>query len=508
MGTLFDEAAMRGVRTTVHLDRPLDVAPGTTHTVAQLAGIVREAAGWLAGAGVGRGDRVAIVKRNHWDYDLLACAAIRLGALPALLSGLLPSGVLELLLERFDPALLVTDRTPPATAARVLSLGERLPGSLTLDDVRGCPPPAPVRRGDDEPLVVNHTSGTTGPPKLVVHTTRTIITRLARFEAIRWPVAGIRRDDVVANASAYAHGRTFCWTASTICRAPRKILLLAEHDPATAARVLGEHRPTLVEALPSVYVGWRGLAAGRDNPFTGVRLYVSTYDAMHPPVVRALLTASRRRRPLWMQGWGQTETGPLTFRFLTRRALVGPTARNLGRPVPGRTRLRIVDPVTFAPVPRGGTGLVLARTAARCTDYIGERDRWRDKVHGSWWHTGDLARRTRTGAVLLLDREVDAVPGLSCLELEDEIEDRLPDVVECVLLGVQDGPPLPVLVTADGTFDAAAWTAATRGLSPLASPRAVTWDEVPRTGTGKVRRQELLAGITGRAETSGTGRWT
>ncbi|WP_370942349.1 class I adenylate-forming enzyme family protein [Amycolatopsis sp. cg5] len=510
MGTLFDEVAARGAATTVHLDRPLDVATGTTFTVAELAELVREASGWLAGAGVRRGDRVAIVKRNHWDYDLLACAAIRLGALPALISGTLPPEVLELVVNRFDPTLLVTDRDLSHRDARVLSLGERLPGSLVLDDVRGTAPPPPIRRADDLPLVVNHTSGTTGPPKLVVHTTRTIITRLARFEAVRWPVVGIRRDDVVANASAYTHGRTFCWTASVFCRAPRRVVLLAEHDPTTAARMLGEHRPTVVEALPSTYVGWRGLAAGQDNPFTDVRLYVSTYDAMHPPVVRALLGASRRRHPLWMQGWGQTETGPLTFRFLTRRSLRSdrPTTRDLGRPVPGRTRLRVIDPVTLAPVPRGGTGLVLARTRARCTDYVGERDRWRGKVSGAWWNTGDLARRTRTGAVLLLDREVDAIPGLSCLELEDLIEDRLPDIIECVLLGVPGNKPLPVLVTATGTFDTATWITATQDLPPFASPRVLTWNEVPRTGTGKVRRRELLAELAGRAETPGTGQWT
>ncbi|WP_285748300.1 class I adenylate-forming enzyme family protein [Lentzea sp. NBRC 105346] len=485
MGTLFDECA--GSHTTVVLDRPFDIAPdgGTVYDVAGLAALVREASGWLHAAGVRRGDHVAVVKANHYDYDLLACAAIRIGAVPALISGDLPDDTVELLLKRLDPALVVTDRP---RSGRVLRLDD-------LDSIRGSAVPPPVQRHEDDPLVVNHTSGTTGTPKLVVHTTTTIVHRLARFEAVRWPVIGVRRDDVLGNASSYAHGRTFCWTASVFCLAPREIVLLS--TPSSAPAVFGEHPPTVVEALPSAYVRWTPGPEFRD-----VRLFISTYDAMHPPVVRNLLHASRRKRPLWMQGWGQTETGPLTFRFLTRKS---GDLRDLGRPVPGRTRLRVVDPVTFAPVPRGETGLVLARTKARCAGYVGERERWEAKRNGEWWNTGDLGRITRGGAVMLLDREVDTVPGLSCLEIEDAVEDRLPSVVECVVLGVPGELPIPVVV---GEVDEAGWRAATADLPPLAPPRVLRWEEIPRTGTGKVRRQELLTRLVGSAETYGTGRWT
>ncbi|MFI9449991.1 class I adenylate-forming enzyme family protein [Amycolatopsis sp. NPDC052450] len=492
MGTLFDECAHTGTR--VHLDRPFDIAPmrGTEYTVAELAGLVRDAAGWLSEAGVGPGDRVAIVKRNHWDYDLLACAAVRIGAVPAKLSGLLPDNTVELLLKRLGPAVLVTDRPAPG-ADRV----------LRIEDFTAASPPAPHRRHDDEPLLICHTSGTTGTPKLVVHTTRTIIDRLARPESVRWPVLGLRRDDVVGNASAYAHGRTFCWTASALCLAPKEIVILS--DSSSAARVFGRHRPTVIEALPSAYVRWRPLADTPENPFRRVRRFVSTYDAVHPPVIRTMLHATRRKRPLWMQGWGQSETGPLSFRFFTRRS--AHTTRELGRPLPGLARLRVVDPETAEPVPRGTAGLVLARTRARCVAYVGEQDRWEAKAHGPWWNTGDLGVVSRSGAVTLLDREVDSVPGMSCLAVEDQIEDRLPAIAECVLLSAAGRAPIPVVVTDTG-LDPAHWRAAVLDLPPLGEPVVLPWDEVPRTGTGKVRRLELLARLTGTAETQGSGRWT
>ncbi|MFC3453811.1 class I adenylate-forming enzyme family protein [Amycolatopsis speibonae] len=492
MGTLFDECT--AVRTIVRLDRPFDIAPdrGIDFTVGQLAGLVRDAAGWLHEAGVRPGDRVAIAKRNHWDYDLLACAAVRIGAVPAKLSGHLPDDTLDLLVKRLDAALLVTDRPSPR-ARRV----------LRIDEFAAAAPPEPHRRHDDEPLVICHTSGTTGTPKLVVHTTRTIIDRLARPEASRWPVIGTRRDDVVGNASSYAHGRTFCWTASALCLAPRELVILSTDS--AAARMFGRYRPTIIEALPTAYTRWRQLANSPENPFQRVRRFVSTYDAVHPPVVRTLLNASAHKRPLWMQGWGQSETGPLAFRFLTRRS--AHTTRDLGRPVPGFAKLKVVDPESAEPVAPGTAGLLLARTRALCVGYVGEQDRWEAKTSGPWWNTGDLGVVSRTGAVTLLDREVDTVPGLSCLAVEDRIEDRLPSIAECVLLSAAGREPIPVVVT-DTALDLERWSAAVADLPPMGEPVVLPWDDVPRTGTGKVRRLDLLARLTGTTDTYGSGRWT
>lgn len=525
MGTLFDELADRGSRTVVTLDRPFDIAPGggVTYRIGDLARLVTEAAGWFAAAGVRPGGYVAIVKPNHWDYDLLACAAVRIGAVPALVSDRLSADALHVMLKRLAPDLLVTtagtvraarhaETDVLALAPRTLCLDEPPPGALGLADVRDQRTPRTHHRHPDDPLVVNHTSGTTGVPKLVAHSTRTIIDRLARFEAIRWPVLGYRPDDTVCTANAYPHGRTFCWTASVFSRQPAGVLIVTGDDPDRATALLGARPPTIVEALPATYARWRPLTARPDHPFHAVRLHISTYDAVHPPTVRAFLDASHRRRPRWLQGWGQTETGPLTFRLLTRSALNGadrhPTTRDLGRPLPGRAALKVVDPHTFRPLPAGRRGLVLARTPARALGYIGEKERWSGKAYGPWWNTGDIGVRTRSGGLLLLDREVDMVAGASCLELEDVIEDRLPTVLECVILGVPGRPPVPILVTVDGLPDPAAWRDAVADLPPLSEPEILPATALPRTATGKVRRQALLDQLYPGTDTSGTGRWT
>ncbi|WP_406689882.1 AMP-binding protein [Saccharopolyspora sp. ID03-671] len=522
MGVLFEQASARGRTTTIHLDRPFDIAPetGLRHDVTALAELVRAASGWWVAAGARPGGRVAILKDDHWDVDLLACAAIRAGAVPAKLSPHLSAETASALLKRLEPDVLVTsprvlgrgvaEGVDLASFARTTVSTAPAPGTVSLDELRGSAPPEPQRRDDDAPLIITHSSGTTGVPKLVVHSTRTIIGNLARFEALPTPVVGLRRDDVVATASAYAHGRTFSWTAATIAAAPAEIVVLTSQDPDRVDPLLREHPPTVLEGLPSAFVRFKPLTTRLANPFRRVRLFISTYDAVHPPTLRAYLRASGRKHPVWLDGWGQTETGPLTFRLHHRSSVQRRRARAhpAGRPVPVKTRLRVVDPATFHPVRPGESGLVLARTRALCLDYLGETERYATKKRGRWWNTGDLAIRGRDGSVHLVDREVDCVAEGSCLATEDTLEERLPHALECVLLARAEHPPLPVVVTADGTLSEHAWRHACHGLPEMADPVTLTWDDVPRTGTGKVRRLALLDRLTGSTDTYGTGRWT
>lgn len=529
LGVLFETRAAQGQPTVFELSRPFDIAPdgGTTYDVAGLARLVAEAAGWLHAAGARRGDRVAIAKDNHWDYVLLAAAAARLGAIPAMVSGALPVPTLQTVLKRLEPAVLVAAGGLLAGAAaggadlaglatRTIDLGgadEPVRGTVPVAELRGAAAPAAAPRRRDVPMIVTHTSGTTGPPKLVVHSADTIMGHLGRTESLPWPVVGAKHRDTVATQIAFAHMRIITWTTGMLALKPRKAVLLADGDPQTALRVLGAHRPTYLEALPGTYIRWEGLTDRADSPFGDVRLYVSTFDAVHPPTVRRFLGASRRPFPVWLQGWGQSETGPMAFRMLTRRALARrgdrhPTTRNVGRPIPLVTGLKVVDPTTLRPVPPGTPGVALARTAGRCVSYVAEEERWQRKVDGPWWNTGDVATRSRTGVVRLLDREVDVIPGMSCIELEDVLADRLPGLLEAVVIGIPGRQPLPVLATADGTLDRERWHAAVADLPELAAPVVLGWDDLPRTGTGKVRRPELRDRLLGRDETYGSGQWT
>ncbi|MCG8914933.1 acyl--CoA ligase [Actinokineospora sp. PR83] len=509
------------------LSRPMDIDPSgqLILDLPALAGFVRSTAAALHAAGARPGDRVAVFKENHFDCLLLAAAAIRIGAVPVMLSGLLPPDSVRALLRRVEPKLLVSNRRlleeagsdgGPLTslAERTLSLDGGVPDALALVDVLGGPEPDPVPRGDAELMMLTHTSGTTGTPKLIMYTPEKLQGQMARLECRHLPPLTFGRDDVVAMFLPYVHARAFTWIYSVLTLSPATVLLMSENDPEVVGPLFRQHRPTVVEALPIDFLRMAPLAGeDRGDALASVRMFIGNFDAMRWSAIRTFLNASRHWFPVWREGYGQSETGGLGMTMITRyrankRRDERPGPRKVGRPMPGFVELKVVDPTTFEPVPTGKPGIVFAKTKARCVGYYKEPERWDEKAVGEWWNTGDIGVMTRTGALTLLDREVNYAPGGSCLEHEDVIVDYLPDGHDVALLPVPDGPPVPVVATPDGSLDRTRWQRAVRGVPALAEPIVIAFEDMPRTGTGKILREALRTRYLEGVGNPGHGRWT
>jgi len=528
IGLLFDWHAARTTQTVVHLDRPFDVAPdaGTTLDGVALATLVRDLSDCLYAAGLRHGDRLAIVKDNHFDVVVTAAAAARIGAVPVMMAPIASIEAVRTMIGRAGPTVLVAGTNILARAAEagialadpgvsLIAVGP--PGEAAADlprfaDLRGGAA-APVRvRRDDEPMIVTHTSGTTGVPKLVVHSAFTALGGLPyRLESLRLPLLTSKRGDVVASAISFAHMRGLSWTRAQLTLAPKGMVVISRPDPDNVAEVLARHRPTSLEALPNMFQRWEGLAELKPDLFAQVKRFISTFDAVHPRTVRTFLGVSRRRFPVWAWGLGQSEIAGFTFNIFTRWSVRGRRGArldvtNLGWPA--LVRVRVVDPATGRVRERGRPGLIMVRTKTRCLTYLGEEDRHASKVTGPWWNTGDLGERAGLCRFRLVDREVDMVPGMSCIEVESTLLDRLERATEVLVLAVPDGPPVPVLCMRDDRLAPQEWAVATAGLPALAEPRIVPWEEVPRTATWKVRRVELRERLLGARTGPGTGQWT
>ncbi|WP_207921206.1 class I adenylate-forming enzyme family protein [Micromonospora sp. KC721] len=527
VGLLFDRRAEVGKPMIFRPSRPLDIDPARQEVLdlEAIAKIVRKTAGALYAAGLRSGDRFVVYKDNHFDCLLLASAGIRIGAIPVMVSGLLPPDPTQALLQRVEPKLLVSNQrllagkgsdgaSPAAFAEQSVSLDGGDSNALPFAELYGTTDPSPTPRADDELMMLTHTSGTTGVPKLIMYTPAKLQRQMARLECRHLPPITFTRDDVVAMFTPYVHARAFTWIYSTLTLSPTKVLVMSDSDPEIVGPMFEQHRPTVIEALPIDYFRLEKLAKepGREA-FSSVRMFISNFDGVRWSTIRPFLNASRHPFPLWREGYGQSETGGMGMTFVSRRTankrreeLPGP--RRVGRPMPGFVTLKVVDPKTFRPVPNGEPGLVLARTKARCVGYYKEPERWNEKVVGEWWNTGDIGIKTRTGALMLIDREVNHVPGSSNLEQEDVLVDRLPGGHDVALLPVTGGPPVPIVATPDGTLDKDLWQQVIRGRPPMAEPIVIDAGDMPRTGTGKIIREELRRRYLDEAEHPGSGRWT
>jgi acyl-coenzyme A synthetase/AMP-(fatty) acid ligase len=528
IGLVFDWNAERSTQTRMHLDRPFDVAPdaGTTFDGAGLAELVRDLSACLYAAGLRHGDRLVIAKENHFDFVLTAAAAARIGALPVMMAPIRSIEAIEAMVQRVGPKVMVagTSILARAEAAGITLAGDDVPviavgepneaseGRTTFADLRGGEE-APVRvRGDHEPMIVTHTSGTTGVPKLVMHSPYTVLGALPyRLESLRLPLLTSKRSDIVASAISFAHMRGLSWTKSQLTLAPKAMVVISNPDLDNVAEVLAKHRPTSLEALPNIFQRWEELADTRPELFTQVKRFISTFDALHPRTVRKFLGTSQARFPVWAWGLGQSEIAGITANIFTRRTVrpgrkTRDDATNLGWPT--LVRVRLVDPETGKDQRRGEPGLIMVKTKTRCLNYLGEEDRHQAKVDGVWWNTGDLGERAGFGRIRLVDREVDMVPGMSCIEVESTLLDRLERASEVVVLASADSLPVPVLCMRDDHLEPDEWERATQGLPELEKPRIVPWEDVPRTATWKVRRVELREQLLGAKDGLGTGQWT
>jgi acyl-coenzyme A synthetase/AMP-(fatty) acid ligase len=508
IGMVPEVAAARNSSTLLTLDHDLDVLPeaGRRLTVAELAGHVDDLAGRLRAAGVRPGERVVICKAPNFDVWVLATATARLGAVPVLLSHHLPGATIGALLSRLDRPHLLTDAyrlealggLPLAELTRqVIVVAGSSPGAVSLAALAGSPPVRPVFQGLDEPVMITHTSGTTGLPKLVVHTPRTMRIRL-RPQLIL--LALMRKRETVAIHIPFGHSRNFAAMALCLYKA-MPVLLVNNSDPDHVAGFFARHRPGLIEALPNSFLAWEGLANDPRRPFASVKYFSSTFDAIHPRTISRLLESSQRRAPLFFQIYGQSEVGPAIARPYFRRSVRRMDGRCVGYPMLGGPRVRVASRDGARPT-KANPGFIEVRWKALLHSYLGEQDKFDANMHDGWWRMGDVGYRSRFGCLHMLDREVDVIPGVvSTLEIEDLVMSRLAELNEIVVVPGPRSEPIPVICTTqDQPLDLDRWRSAVADLPMLADPIQVPLAELPRTATLKVQRIELSRRLQERLE--------
>jgi acyl-coenzyme A synthetase/AMP-(fatty) acid ligase len=498
LGALPEIAAQRHADVPLASDSPWVGLDRDVCTVADFAWAVHEYADRLWAAGVRRGATVAVVKANHYDIQALACAAIRIGAVPALLSVRMAPDELVTCLALLDRPVLLVDaagierlaaysRSLPGLTSDVFAL--HAPGAGWAPTLDGSGRHEPIRWSGDGPMIITHSSGTTGVPKLIAQSADSLYGHAA-------PQIAVARDldttGISAKCLSFVHARTVSGLVAMLT-VTMPFLALSHTGLDDVAGQLVAHRPQSLETHPNLFLLWESLATRSQRPFASVERFITSFDAVHPRTVRALLSGSDRPDPVYLQAYGQTETGPVTLRAVRRADLdtLDETSRDVGRPFPGFTDVRIVDDAGEL-VPAGTPGHIEARTPGRGHSIIGHPPL---PGPGEWWPMGDIGRITEAGSLELLDRVADRVEGTaSLLRLEDRLLGALPQLSEVVLTAGAGGALAVTLCTVDDQpLEPELWAkaAVTAGLPADTAFTQCPWADLPWTGSWKVRRHRI-----------------
>ena len=452
---------------------------------------IQRLTGALRDAGVGHGDRLAVLDLNHLATIELTLAASSLGAATVVANFRLSPDQIRYVLEDSRPVILFHGARFAGVAPRCVVIDDGYEPFLAAGQ--------PDEGGNTEPddvCLVMYTSGTTGTPKGAQLTHRGINAHSTATNTVFQMGPG----DVNLVAMPLFHVGGSCYAQGGIHDGAHTILL---REPAPAA-IFGAiaRGATHAFVVPAVIYGV--LAAGEQAiaAFGGLKKIAYGASPMPLPMLRKALDTWPQAG--FVQVYGMTELSGATTMLTPEAHRDGGHPERLasaGRPVPG-VETRVVHPGTLAEVKPGATGEIWFRTAQAMRGYLNDVEATAATMTADGWiRTGDIGLVDAAGFVYVLDRLKDMIITGGENVYGPEVESVLnacPGVGEGVVIGVPDdrwGEAVKaVVVPVPGArLTAADVIAFCRDrLAHYQCPASVDIvDDLPRNATGKVLKRAL-----------------
>jgi acyl-[acyl-carrier-protein]-phospholipid O-acyltransferase / long-chain-fatty-acid--[acyl-carrier-protein] ligase len=359
----------------------------------------------------------------------------------------------------------------------------------------------------DDTATIIFSSGSTGDPKGVVLSHYNVASNVEQLNQVFM----LGRHDKILGILPFFHSFGF---TGTLCLPTSIGMGVVYHPSPLDARAIGalisQYEVTFLLATPTFLQTYMRRCSPEDF---GSLQYVMAGAEKLPERVSLAFEDYFGIRPL--EGYGCTECAPAVtvntrdFRAAQFRQ-VGAKRASIGHPLPGIS-VRIVDPVTMAPVLQGDNGLLLVRGPNVMQGYLGRPEKTTEVLRDGWYNTGDIAAMDEDGFIRITDRlsRFSKIGGEMVPHIK--VEDKLHEIAGgteqlFAVTAVSDdkkGERLIVLHTlaADKIQDCIAQLAKS-DLPPLWRPRAdqfIRVDALPYLGTGKLdlrRLKEIALGAT------------
>jgi long-chain acyl-CoA synthetase len=339
--------------------------------------------------------------------------------------------------------------------------------------------------------VILYTSGTTGSPK-GAELTHASLGRNA--DVVRTDLFQLTAGDVIFGGLPLFHafGQTCALNAAVA--SGECVTLLPRFAPDRALRILAEHRVTVFEGVPTMYVALLGDPDRGSYDVSALRLAVSGGAAMPVEVLRGFEEAFGCQV---LEGYGLSETSPVaSFNHPDRPRKPG----SIGTPIRG-VQMRVVDG-DGNEVPRGDVGEIVIRGHNVMKGYWRRPEATADAIPDGWFRTGDVGRVDEDGYFEIVDRKKDLIIRGGYNVYPREIEEVLyehPAVAEAAVIGLPHavlGEEVGAAVVVKPGADVTAGQLRDYVKAQVAAykyPRTV-WltGELPKGPTGKIVKREIV----------------
>jgi long-chain acyl-CoA synthetase len=469
------------------------LAEGRVLTYEELHRAAGGAATGLRAQGVKPGDRVGLCLPNSAELVIGYYATWLAGGIvvPANPAG--RTGELEEHLGDARVSVVVAPAGNPAQTAAG-RLGLPFLDVAAFRALEGLPPAAAAPcRPEEDVAVLLYTGGTTGTPKGAMLTHRNIVVNTLQF-AEWYAVAPGEETSLCALPMFHSGGMSGVMNVPIYAGAT--LLVLGRFNAGAVARAVGRYRVTRLFGVPTMFIALLNDPEGRRGDYSSLRA-CRTNAAPLPPSVKAAFDGLVGREVL-VEGYGLTETSPLTHANPIHRAKAG----SIGVPLPD-TDARVIDLETGADASPGGAGELLIRGPQVMLGYWNRPAETAEAITDGWLRTGDVAQMDGEGYFAIVDRKKDMINTAGFKVWPREVEEVIYSheaVKLAAVFGVEDayrGEAVKAcIVLRDGyTGRVAAEDIVEfckRRLTTYKVPREVEFrDALPVSGTGKMLRRAL-----------------
>lgn len=427
--------------------------------------VTRMAAG-LAAMGIEKDDVVACQLPNWWQTIALHLACMRIGAILNPLMPIFRERELRFMLAHGDAKLLVIPKVFRGFdyEAMVDALVEELPELKTVLVIDGEGERSFEQRllntawekdtdtealfrdrqpTADDVIQILYTSGTTGEPKGVMHTSNTL------FSNVR-PYADrlhLTPDDSILMASPLAHQTGFLYGVMMPVYLGTTVVLQDIWDAEYVARVIAAEKPAFTMAATPFLADLIKIAPQHEGELDSLRIFVSA----GAPIPSALVEqAGKTLKAKIVSAWGMTENGAVTMTCPEDPA--ERASQSDGKALPWMD-VKVADFQGNA-LPAGEEGNLLVRGASLFVGYLKRPELYGVDDDG-WFGTGDLARMDPNGYIRITGRTKDVVirggENIPVVEVENLLY-KYPGIADVALVGCPDdrlGERLCAYITLD-----------------------------------------------------------
>ncbi len=484
-------------------------ATGDRLTFAELDGRARQVAAGLADLGLEPGDRLSATIGDSIEFLELLFGSFHAGLVFNPISYRAPSERLAYVISDAASSALVYDDVTAETVASLDTLpettiavdpdAEPVEGSRAYADLVAERVQTPDV-SESDPAILMYTSGTTGQPKGVLHSHRTVVAAAL----VSLPYNRLRPTDVNLSLGPLYHVGPLLCNVLPATNVGASNVIAHGFDAESTLESIESAEITTMWGVPTHVRALVDAPSIDDRELSHVRMIQYSGSAMPAAVARQ--AGEHLPNCEFVNAYGSTEIvfGTLLFPEFHEEKL-----GSIGHAAPN-AEVRVVDPeepVPEATLGPGEVGELLVKASTCMLEY------WRDPaateaaMAGGWFRTGDLARRDEDGFLYFVDRKDDMIvtggENVYPAEVEELLHDH-PDVAAAAVVGVPDeqwGEVVTAAVVPAGeelsTDELDTFFRESEAIESFKRPRRyVLRERLPQTASDKIDRRALLESLS------------